>query len=100
MDESEQPPAEGVGDGVVRAQYDWSSTRPSAAVIESIAMAVNCAPTEVEPLYDYVDPDALDAMMQSKSAARNRDITTVVFTFAEYEVTVYSDGEVVVEATT
>lgn len=97
MDESEQPsPGKGTEDGVVRARYDWSSTRPSAAVTESVAVAENCPPTEVDPLYDHVDPDALDAMMQSKGAVGSGNITTVVFRFGEYEITVHSDGEIVV----
>lgn len=84
-------------DEVVRGRYEWSSTRPSTAVIESVAAAADRAPTELEPLYNYVDPDALDALVRAGSTQATEGVTTLVFRFDGYDVTVYSDGEVVVE---
>lgn len=90
--------------GVWRAQFDWSSTLPSTAVVETVAAAVGCDPTDLEPLYDYVDPDALDTLIINAldTLARDGDPTppsggtTIGFGFADYDVTVYTDGEVAV----
>jgi len=99
IDESERPSGgEGTdaADGTVRARYEWSSTLPSIAVIETVAIAVNREPTTIEPLYDSVDPDALDVLMQSNEAPADADPVTVSFGFAGRLVAVYGTGEVVV----
>ena len=87
-------------DGIVRAQYEWSSTLPSTAVVETVAVAINREPTATEPLYESVDPDALDALMQSDSVQTAAESVTISFVFADQEVTVHSTGEVVVRAVT
>lgn len=76
----------------IREEYDWSSTEPSTAVVEVVASASNCAPTATEPLYDAIDPDALDALVGS-AETRPTDVT-VEFAFAGYAVTVSSDDSV------
>lgn len=48
--------------------YDWSTTRPSIAIIDSIAALENEDPLEMSttlemPLYEYVNPEALDALI-------------------------------------
>lgn len=78
----------------IREEYDWSSTEPSTAVVEVVATASNCAPTATEPLYDAIDPDALDALVGS-AETRPTDVT-VEFAFAGYNVTVSSDDSVMV----
>ena len=85
-----------VANGPVRAQYEWSSTPPSIAVIETVAIAVDREPTSIEPLYESVDPDALDALVQSNGAPTDSDSVTVSFRFAEQQVTVHGTGEIVV----
>lgn len=81
-------------EGTIREEYDWSSTEPSTAVVEVVATAANCAPTDTEPLYDAIDPDALDALIGS-AETRPTDLT-VEFAFAGYNVTVSSDDSVLV----
>jgi hypothetical protein len=39
----------------------------SVAVMESLADIRHCVPTELEPLYQSVDPDALDSLIRSAS---------------------------------
>ena len=79
-----------------RADYDWSSTSPSTAVIDTVATAVDTDPINMQPLYESVDPDALDTLIQSNGAATERGTVTVSFVFAGRQVTVHSTGEVVV----
>jgi hypothetical protein len=40
---------------------------PSEAVITAVATAFNRDPLEMEPLYEFIDPDALDAIFHSRS---------------------------------
>lgn len=85
--------------GVYRAQYEWGSDDSlSAFVVDSVAAVTNASPTELEPLYGVVDPDALDklyAPTYDRSLRRGDGCTT--FAFGECTVTVYSDGTVEVE---
>lgn len=83
-------------DGTVRAQYDWSERAPSTAVVETLAIALDREPTAFGPLYEFVDPDALDEIVQSDAPAARGTGTTVSFTVAGHDVTVHSSGDVVV----
>lgn len=85
-----------VSDGAVRAEYDWSSTRPSTAVIETVATVVDREPTAIEPLHESVDPDALNALVRSSGGPTNADTVTVSFVFAEQRVRIHGTGELVV----
>lgn len=76
--------------GVPRSRTE--ATEPSTAVVEAVASAGGWEPTAVpEPLYDVVDPDALDAFVASTDDAE------VSFTYMGYEVTVAGDGGVTVD---
>ena len=78
----------------IQTQYDWSLTEPSAAVVETIAWATNCDHQELNPLYDSIDPDAFDAIL-APPTTKNTDMTTSIsFTYADYTVTVQSNGTV------
>lgn len=99
MTESDRPPehdATTATDGRIRVDYDWSSTAPSTAVVETVAVAANTQPTELDPLYDSVDPDAVDTLMRSDGSQPDGEIT-VCFSFADHHVTMYDGGTVVVE---
>ena len=85
-------------DGTVRAQYEWASTPPPTAVIETIAVALDGETTALEPLYEFVDPDALATLLQSRGSSATPDDLFVTFTVADRQVTVHGSGEVVVRA--
>jgi len=85
-------------DETIRAQYEWSSTAPSTAVIETVAIALNREPTTIEPLYESVDPDALDALLRPGGSPANADDITVSFVVGDRRVTVHSRGDVIVRA--
>lgn len=85
---------------VTRADYDWSSTSPSVAVIEAIAVLEDVTPlavrTELETsLYEHVDPGALDAILDSDRGYP----VTVTFTVDDYTVRLESHGLLVVYLT-
>jgi len=69
----------------------------TTAVIEAVADAADLEPAELgTPLYDQIDPDALDNLFSDRHNGMARGSGHVVFTLLDYEVTVYSDGYVVV----
>jgi hypothetical protein len=50
----------------------------------------------IKPLYDSVDPDALDALVRGNGWGTNNGDVTVTFTLDGHEVRVRSDGVVIV----
>lgn len=80
-----------------RQRFDWTETKPSTAVVDVVATALGVALTDVEPLYNAVDPDALDRIVVDPVGDRDTAAVEVSFTFADREVTVEGAGAVVVE---
>jgi hypothetical protein len=80
----------------IHAQFEWSSISPSVAVIETVAAAVDRDPTAIKPLYEFIDPDALDTLVLSDESLEAADTVTTSFVFVNQQVTVRGTGEVVV----
>lgn len=68
---------------------ETDSRRPSQAVIDAVAAVEGTPPTELPPLYDVVDPEALDNVFAGKAS-----LGKVVFNYNSYEVSVEADGYV------
>ena len=82
-----------------RHQYDWDSPEQlSSAIIAAVATVADTEPTELEPLYDCVDPDALNALFRPLSEDRPRSHGYLSFSLGEYEVAVHGHGEIIVNA--
>lgn len=80
---------------VTRTQFDWTETRPSAAVTEHISAMTGREQTDFAPLYETIDPEALDSLIGS--ASRSAPVS-ISFEYAGHSVTVRSDGELVIKA--
>jgi hypothetical protein len=80
--------------GQCRAHYDQTEYTPSSAVIGILAEAMETDPTEFSPLYNSVDPDALDAIFRVGDP-HNGDIE-ISFTHEGHTITVHSCGVIVV----
>ncbi|WP_415380468.1 HalOD1 output domain-containing protein [Halosimplex sp. TS25] len=61
---------------------------PSTAVIEAVAAAEGVAPTELDPIYDAIDPEALDTLL----ADQNDASTCVRFDISGWTVFIRGDG--------
>ena len=96
-DESAGPSDDEATDGAVRGNYDWDVTAPSTAVVETLAVALNRTEASIDPLYDSIDPETPDAVVQSSRSTANTSVTTVAFTVGDRQVTVDSRGTVVVQ---
>jgi hypothetical protein len=73
-------------------QFD-TGRKPSAAVIEAVATAEDADPSALPPLYDSVDPDALNRLFDGPSEKRPGRL---VFGYAGWDVFVGDDGVVAV----
>lgn len=63
----------------------------SERLVQAVATATDTDPLELPPLYDAVDPDALDAMVEGMADGR------VSFTYAGCEITVTAEGAISVD---
>lgn len=77
--------------GGISADTDVSTT-----VVTAVARASGTDPTELPPLYEHVDPEALNALVTHNFNRPGHVDLTVTFTFNGYDVVVSDDGEVVV----
>ncbi|MFB6309338.1 MAG: HalOD1 output domain-containing protein [Haloarculaceae archaeon] len=69
----------------------------SRKVVEAVARKEGVSPVEVNPpLYEVVDPDALDQFFED-SAIAGRMEGTVAFTYDGYEVSVHGDDDISVD---
>ena len=96
-DQPDEPDTPSGKADAIRAEYDWTSTTPSTAVVETVAVASDREPTRLEPLYEAIDPDALDALIRSNGVEPVGDGITVTFEVAGQTVTVHGSGAVVVQ---
>jgi len=79
-----------------RAEIDWDRREPVSHTVQAALSDVEeCSATELDPLADYVDPDALEAFFAGTPAERgDRSLT---FEYGEYTVHVDGTGRVIVD---
>lgn len=71
---------------------DGSGAAASMRVVRRVACETGTDTAELPPLYDAIDPEALDAVVGSAAT------TSVTFTYADYVVSVDADGTVSVDS--
>lgn len=70
----------------------------SQAVVEAVADAEGVDATELRvPLFDVIDPDALDAFFRSARESESASLSRIAFTYYGYEISVAESGTVTVE---
>jgi hypothetical protein len=77
--------------------FDWSEKAPSNAVVETVSAVCNQQPTALGPLYESIDPDGLDTLIQSADNERSAASLQISFVFAGLVVSVYGSGKLTVE---
>jgi hypothetical protein len=78
---------------VASKRFDWSTVTPTTAIAETLGVVEGCEPDEIGPLYDLVNSDALDALVQASDTDAD---CAVVFPYGDYSVTVSAPGDVIV----
>lgn len=62
--------------------------RPSVAVVRAVASVTNTAVTDLDPLFEVINPDHLDGIVGDQRAKRGLDAYSVSFSFDGCHVTV------------
>lgn len=75
------------------ARFDTEFSDPVVAVVSAVAAVTNREATALSPLYATIDPEALADLV----ASARETLTEVTFSYEGCQVTVSSDGSVVVE---
>jgi hypothetical protein len=91
-------PEEGDGGTVV------SGEKPSEAVIRAVSEAEGVPSTALAPpdypsLHEVIDPEALNALFETRTDGTGRQPGRVSFQYCGYEVQLTSDGEVRLDST-
>ena len=77
--------------------YDVSDEEPlSCAIAAAVGSAIDTDPTELEPLGDYVNVNALNQLFDGASESNRRTGGHVAFRYDGREVLVTDDGVVLV----
>lgn len=81
---------------VTNAEFDDGADRPpSDVVVTALAEAEATDPASLPPLYQYVDVDALDALVERDAEAEDGDVL-LTFRVETWTVFVRSDGRILV----
>ena len=89
--DEDSPVATASREGISR--HRWTVTNPpTAAVVESVAGRADVESTDLPPLYDAIDPDALDAIFDHGDNEAPGLGPRVIFYYGGFEVTVEHDG--------
>lgn len=70
---------------------------PSVAIIEAVATRADVDETELPPLHESVDPDALDALVGHWTNGAPRSDGHIRFQYYGYTVVLHADGQLVIE---
>jgi hypothetical protein len=90
--------SEGAGRSEFECVFDVDES-PSHGVVRAISAVKGVEPTDVDPLYDSIDPSALDAIFGGTTEARESDIR-VSFRVDDLEIEVSEDRRVTVRPMT
>lgn len=79
---------------VIDREYrDEDDRAPSEVIVEAVAAAAGVDPTDLPPLYDFVDPDALDSLFDT-SRGRTDPKAVLSFRMDTWNVFVRGDGKI------
>lgn len=85
--------------GTYHTRCDETAYEPvSSALVTAVSSIRHAAPTDLDPLHEAVDPDALNALFVHWHDRSTGDADgSIRFTYSNCDVTVSSDGEIVVD---
>jgi len=73
-----------------RTTFDADAISASAAVVAALSSICGSDPSNMDPLYESIDTDSLNAIVESGSDSP----VSLSFEFDEFDVTVTSDGTI------
>ncbi|NIB99834.1 HalOD1 output domain-containing protein [Halobacterium sp. R2-5] len=79
---------------VVDAEYEFESDgSPAEVIVEALAEAAEIDPLDLPPLYEFVDPDALNQLFGEHDGAAHAD-ALLSFQVETWNVFVRADGRI------
>lgn len=78
---------------IVDAEYGTDDRSPAEVIVDALSAAADVDPVELPPLFDYVDPDALDTLFDNHDGAPDAD-TLLSFKIDTWNVFVRADGRI------
>ena len=82
------------------AAFDMRKTNATLAVITVMASVLEKDPTDLKPLLEVVDPEALNQLMQPQEPGPHASDRTVKFRYHSHEVRILSYGIIKVQPIT
>ncbi|NGM68833.1 hypothetical protein G6M89_07385 [Natronolimnobius sp. AArcel1] len=76
---------------------DYHRDSPSLRIVDALADATDTDPLELDPLYNVIDPEALDQIVNSD--CDQIDQLSVQFVYNGHNVQVQGDGSIAVDGT-
>lgn len=78
-----------------RASHDWQSDdRITETIVRAIAIVTNTPPTDFEPLYESIDPDALNQLFTRPNGDSPQNTSQVSFSYNDCTVQVDATGTI------
>lgn len=74
---------------------DHQTDSLSLTVVQALADELDTDPVELDPLYHFIDPEALDKLFQEGTP----NSAEIQFSYGDHTVTARADGSVVVDGT-
>ena len=82
----------------IEVVHDWEGTESIAeTIITALAEEESVDPIDLDPLYGWVDPEALDTLFPPQGEVADPH-AYVVFQYGEYRVVAGADGSVLIES--
>jgi len=79
--------------------HDWTeNTSIVTTIVNAVAALDGVTFDECEPVYDVIDPDALDVVLTPTTDRSTRAPVQVQFSYHGHTITVDSTGEIVIDA--
>ncbi|MFC3957067.1 HalOD1 output domain-containing protein [Halovivax cerinus] len=69
---------------------------PAHSVVRGVSAVTNTDPATLQPLYDTIDPDALNRLFERRTGADGGSAGTISFRFNGCDVTISADGRTTV----
>lgn len=75
--------------------HDWGGDeRVMATIVRAVAIVTNTPPSDFDPLFESIDPDALDQLFDGPSGDSAQDTSWVSFRFNDCTVQVSATGTI------
>jgi hypothetical protein len=93
MTDSDTPPS-----FPYRTTHNWETDDPITLTIVEAVEDLNGDDESLPQLYDHINPDALEALLEPSLGGDPRPSVSVSFEYDDYEIFVAGSGDVVIDA--